>query len=784
MAALLLIATPALAAPDPPAEDVELAERYAPVLYFHPQEVFRPQTVDVIVSQARLRQNRRLWFDTTILLQLDVLDLFDFESDEHHFLDIWYDEQGGSTYANYTAHQAYYEAVLSPEAGGPPVTVYAHVVRDGGSRVTIQYWALYFYNDWFNKHEGDWEMIQVMLERDEPRWVVLSQHHGGTRRTWERAPVEEGTHPAAYVALGSHANYFVGDETYPHSQTIGNHQITIVDRTGTTGRIIPDVVLLPERTVLETGDEAAPSEVAWLPFRGRWGEVAPQSDFGGPYGPADKGVQWKQPYAWGMAQPLDTEIWYEHRLHVAVVGPSPDKTELRLTDRRGEPLPTIENLGTLAILHTEPPTRGVSAAISVPPDAQPDIIATWPNREEGQVTRFRFADVPMEGSGEARLHLNPRGAAWLSFEATNEIMLSREQETDEATWEAPDVVWIGGVLPAHRVSVGLLIATLASVMPTTFYIGVLYWLDRYEKEPKSLITAAFFWGSIPALTLALAAELFFQLPPTIIRGEVLKAARTGLVTPLLQETLKGIAVLIIALRHRDEFDNVLDGIIYGAVVGFGFAMTSNLIDYVSSFALWGFEGLSLDFFIEGLLYGLDHAFYTAAFGVGLGWARLTKKRWRCWSWAIAGFAIAVAMHTLRNLLTWNLLGVNAITIATTGAGVALIGVVSAWSLRRQYHSMRKELKGEIPHPLYRAMVTPGEKARMQWQALQALALRRWRRIRRLQQLCAELAFKKMQYRLHPRTETAAIIREIRGAIEQLLKQEDIARSINELTGNV
>jgi RsiW-degrading membrane proteinase PrsW (M82 family) len=777
LAMLLLIATPALAAPDPPPEDVELAERYAPVLYFHPQEIFRPQTVDVIVSQARLRQRRRLWFDANVLLQLDALDLFDLESDRRHFLDLWYDEQGGSAYANYSAHRAYYEAFLSPEAGGPPTTVYAHVVRDGDSRVTVQYWALYFYNDWFNKHEGDWEMIQVMMEGNEPRWVVLSQHHGGTRRPWNQTPIEEDTHPAAYVALGSHANYFVGDETYPHSQMIGNHKITIVDRTGTAGRVIPDVILLPDRAELMADDETAPPQVAWLPFRGRWGELAPQSDFGGPYGPADKGAQWEQPYAWGMAQPLDTEIWYGHRLRVAVVGPSPDKIDLRLTDRRGEPLPATENLGPLAILHAEPPTTGVSATINVPADAQPKITATWPDREAEHVIHFRFANLPADVSGGTTLQISARGAAWLSLDETNEVVLPTEKEVTEATWEAPDVVWIGDVLPAHQVSTGFLIATLASVIPTGIYIGALYWLDRYEKEPKLLITAAFLWGSVPALALALAAEIFFHLPPTLIGGEVLKAARLGLLTPLLQEALKGLAVLFISLCYRHEFDNVFDGIIYGAVVGFGFAMTSNLIDYVSNFALRGFEGLSLDFFVEGVLYGLDHAFYTAAFGAGLGWARLVKKRWQRWTWSMGGFTLAVAMHTLRNLLTWNMLGVNAVTIATSSAGVLLIGVVSVWSLRRQHRSLHQELKDEIPETLYHAMVTPGEKARMQWRALRALALGRWRRIRRLQQLCAELAFKKMQYRLHTREKTAAIIQELREEIEQMLKQEDLIHTI-------
>jgi RsiW-degrading membrane proteinase PrsW (M82 family) len=357
------------------------------------------------------------------------------------------------------------------------------------------------------------------------------------------------------------------------------------------------------------------------------------------------------------------------------------------------------------------------------------------------------------------LELGPGGAANLLLRcppaedgATPACLSSvgpAEMTTVGATWDARDLIWIGGVLPAHQVGAGLLLAVLASVVPTALYVGALYWLDRYEKEPRLLVTGAFLWGSIPALALALAAEIFFRLPPNLIGSGALEAARLGLIAPFLQEALKGTAVLFVALRYWREFDNVLDGIIYGAVVGFGFAMTGNLVNYVSTFALWGFEGLNIAAFVEGLLYGLDHAFYTAVFGAGLGFGRLARVGWRRWAWPGAGFALAVIAHALHNLLTWTLLGVDAITLVTTGAGVVLIALVASWSLRRQRRALRSELEDELPLPLYRDQVEPGRRVRAQWQALRACGLTGWRRTRRLQQRCAELAFKKTQHHSHP-----------------------------------
>jgi hypothetical protein len=82
--------------------------------------------------------------------------------------------------------------------------------------VAIQYWFLYFYNDWHNRHEVDWEGITLILRADDdrvtvenlvPQVVGYASHVSGRRRPW--CDVErEGTHPVVYVARGSHASYF------------------------------------------------------------------------------------------------------------------------------------------------------------------------------------------------------------------------------------------------------------------------------------------------------------------------------------------------------------------------------------------------------------------------------------------------------------------------------------------------------------------------------------------------------------------------------------------------
>jgi RsiW-degrading membrane proteinase PrsW (M82 family) len=753
LAALVAVTLPArtaLAQGGPPVEDVELAEMYAPVLYFHPAEVFRPQSVDVMVHTARLRQARRVWFDINVRLDLAVPDLFDYR-DDSYVLDVWYGDAGSSDYKNYTAHRSYYRAVLSPQTGGPPIIAYAHVVRDETpGYITIQYWLFYYYNDWFNKHEGDWEMVEVVLTAaGEPQWAVLSQHHGGTRRSWSTTQVEGGTHPAVSVALGSHANYFWGDEVYPNGMTIGDARVEIMDRTGAFGRVVPEVVLISKEEEGGT-DHTAHRGHEWLYFGGHWGERAVHSDFGGPLGPADKGEQWQRPHAWGMAQPLDSDTWYANRLRVAVAGETAGEARVTLRAADGSALPMAESLGSVALLHADL-ALGASLVADVegPPGAAYDLVATLPDAETARVTRYRFDGVPASASGLASLVLRAGEPPLLTVADGAGEVSPTAREVEAVTWDAPDLVWLAGALPVSDVVAGVTTSLLAGVLPTLLYVGVLYWADRYEKEPGRLLATAFLWGAIPALLIAVIVRLLFRLPVDLLGPEAIEAVRAGMLAPLVEEALKGAVILYIAVRYRHEFDGVLDGIVYGAMVGFGFAMTGNTVSYLGAFILRGFEGLSTAIFLEGILYGLNHALYAAIFGAGLGYAVLARQQWQRWAVPLGSFVLAVVCHALHNLSIRNVVGLSLLTVVVTWAGVVVIVVVIVWSLRRQRQCLKAELAGEVPDTVYRTMTVTGGRRRALWQALWGDGLRGWHRARRSYQDCAELAFKKMRHRRRP-----------------------------------
>ncbi len=175
---------------------------------------------------------------------------------------------------------------------------------------------------------------------------------------------------------------------------------------------------------------------------------------------------------------------------------------------------------------------------------------------------------------------------------------------------------------------GLLISVALSFGITFFYALIIYWLDRYEKEPKRLLIGVFLWGAVVAIIGAILAEMVFAVGTFLFtRSETLSEGLTGsIAAPLVEETLKGLAVLLVFLIFRSEFDSILDGIVYAGITALGFAAIENaLYAYGFGYREHGMEGMYAVLFVRGILGGWDHPMWTAFTGIGLAAARLTRN---------------------------------------------------------------------------------------------------------------------------------------------------------------
>ncbi len=245
--------------------------------------------------------------------------------------------------------------------------------------------------------------------------------------------------------------------------------------------------------------------------------------------------------------------------------------------------------------------------------------------------------------------------------------------------------------------IGLGLAVIAGFGPMMVYAALITVFDRYEKEPLWLMLAAFGWGAIVAAGLALVVNTVFGVGVAVLTGdERLTEITTAVISaPLVEETVKGLAVLIIFLLFRREFNSLLDGVIYGALVGFGFAATENVLYIFNGFSAGGFAGLVLLTFFRAVGIAFLHASLTALTGTGLAALRVLGSDWRYLA-APAGYAAAITGHFLHNLMASadnSLLCLFQLGVNWMGYLTLLIFMI--WLVWREGRVMRRQLEEEL-----------------------------------------------------------------------------------------
>ena len=182
-------------------------------------------------------------------------------------------------------------------------------------------------------------------------------------------------------------------------------------------------------------------------------------------------------------------------------------------------------------------------------------------------------------------------------------------------------------------------------------VVLVYRLDLYEREPISLLIGAFAWGAFAATALTLDAAGWDQVVAQVLGPDT--AARWGpaITAPFVEETLKGAGIVLLYLIARDEVDDVLDGFVYGALCGLGFAVVEDVLYFMAVFGGTP-AGVLEGFYVRVLASGLyGHVLYTGLVGMGIGYLvtrRSATPLGRRLLVLAAFFAIAVAAHALWN----------------------------------------------------------------------------------------------------------------------------------------
>ncbi len=322
----------------------------------------------------------------------------------------------------------------------------------------------------------------------------------------------------------------------------------------------------------------------------------------------------------------------------------------------------------------------------------------------------------------------------------------------------------------------LILSIIAAIIPTMLYVGVIYWVDRYEKEPFWLLTAAFLWGAIPAIILSFLLNTLLSAPLLFVLGDELgQAAAPSLIGPPVEETIKSMALVAIFVFWRSEIDSPLDGIIYGAMVGMGFAMVENVYYFVQTFNSGGMEAWGMNIVLRAVVFGLNHALFSSFAGLGIAISRLATEQWVKVVPPILGWMTAVFLHFLHNFSVTLGSGFIFLALLFDWGGVLLIFAIIIWAVLQERRWLRQYLAEEVALGNLTTnqftLVSSGRKrVSFLFKTLLNRGFRANRQAAHFCLQCSHLAYTKHHFKLFQDEKSALEIAELRQEIAQLAPQ--------------
>lgn len=189
------------------------------------------------------------------------------------------------------------------------------------------------------------------------------------------------------------------------------------------------------------------------------------------------------------------------------------------------------------------------------------------------------------------------------------------------------------------------IGAVVALVPLVVVLLGIRWIDRWEPEPRAALFFAFLWGAGVSTLVSLLINSALSDAVYLSTGSVETAELVGasVIAPVVEESAKGLGVLVLFLARRRFFDGPVDGVVYAATVAAGFAFVENILYFGRSI-----DVLPQVFIMRGLMSPFAHVLFTAAIGIALGIAARSRNRAMWLATLPVGWIIAVALHALWN----------------------------------------------------------------------------------------------------------------------------------------
>lgn len=313
-------------------------------------------------------------------------------------------------------------------------------------------------------------------------------------------------------------------------------------------------------------------------------------------------------------------------------------------------------------------------------------------------------------------------------------------------------------------------AVALATLPVPFYVAAALCIDRYEPEPPSLLFGTFLWGASISAVFSLLLNERNHLYYYRILGDHRIASDLSSIfsAPPVEELFKALGLLLLYLWRRQDFDGLVDGVIYASMIALGFAMAENVHYYGMAIQQ---QQVSEVFLLRGVLTAFAHPLFTSMTGAGLGWAVENPQRGGRWLAPLLGLAAAVGLH-----FCWNLSATVHLYVWYGACLVLMLpsALVLAWllqgALAREGRCLRQYLRHELPSGELEVVSSIRGRIGFSLKALLHQGPRDWKRSEDFLQAASQLAFLRRNREEREQPATAQAEEELRARMHSLKSQ--------------
>ncbi|WP_425831342.1 PrsW family intramembrane metalloprotease [Streptomyces fractus] len=256
---------------------------------------------------------------------------------------------------------------------------------------------------------------------------------------------------------------------------------------------------------------------------------------------------------------------------------------------------------------------------------------------------------------------------------------------------------------------GFLVGLGLAVLPVPLLISAFRWLDRVQPGPWRNLIFSFAWGACAAALIAIVANSFATRWIETATADPSSADTLGatVIAPIVEESAKAAAVLLVFLFRRRDFTGIVDGVVIAGVTATGFAFTENILYLGNAFGTDQMSGTgpgltsvtAATFFVRVVMSPFAHPLFTVLTGIGFGIAAaMAPGRGRLCRMLLplAGLLAAMGMHAFWNgSSSFGEYGFFAVYAAFMVPVFGILTWLTVYVRQRELRTVRQELPAYV-----------------------------------------------------------------------------------------